>query len=780
MKLIALSIAWVVGIYIGSLVSPPLYAFLLAFISSLVIVLLWRKRQAFIWAALCLIVLFGGIGCYQWRVSEPTIQDYSDRGTVELRGEVQRDPGFDGGAARLSLSAHEISIDGDWEEVSGEVLIYTTVFPSYSQGDSLRVKGELQARQGFPSIMSYPEIEFMQRGWLFSARNRLSDSLSEALSEPEGSLAQALLLGIRSHIPDTLMEDFRDSGTSHLVAISGLHLAIMAGVVVSGAAWVFGRHRPVYLIITFAAIWLYASLAGMRPPVFRAAIMCSLFLIALWIGRPRSALPSLAVAAAIMVGLDPSVLWDVSFQLSFVAVAGVMLLALPFMATWRGGVVSRLEGRMLLMSVTRLIVYPLVVTTAAIIAVYPLIAYYFGYVSVVGLPATFFALLALPGAIILALLTALLGLFAPALSWAMGCVSWLFLTYIIEVVEGFAALPFASYHVGRVSGAAIWAYYGVFVAILARRHLAMAISKPAAWVQARLGTLPQLAYRLPKRWVIIPLIVAAALIWLAVIASPGDERLEVSFLDVGQGDAILIETPSGQQILVDGGPDPDKICLELGEELHSWDKSLDLLVLTHAEEDHLLGLVEVLTRYNVGQVLESGLEKDTLAYEEWLRLIDEKDIERTIATAGQRIELSDGIEIEILHPQEKLMEGTESDVNNNSVVLRLYWNEVSFLLTGDIFHEAEREILHNGYELDSTILKVAHHGSASSTLPHFLTAVDPQVAVVCVGENTFGHPSSEVTERLENTLGEGKTYLTWDGTVTFTTDGKRLWVEAGK
>jgi len=780
MKLIALSIAWVVGIYIGSLVSPPLYAFLLAFISSLVIVLLWRKRQAFIWAALCLIVLFGGIGCYQWRVSEPTIQDYSGRGTVELRGEVQRDPEFEGSAARLRLSAHEIRIDGDWEEVSGEVLIYTTVFPSYSQGDSLRVKGELQARQGFPSIMSYPEIEFMQRGWLFSARNRLSDSLSEALSEPEGSLAQALLLGIRSHIPDTLMEDFRDSGASHLVAISGLHLAIMAGVVVSSAAWLFGRHRPTYLIITFATIWLYASLTGMRPPVFRAAIMCSLFLIALWIGRPRSALVSLAVAAAIMVGLDPSVLWDVSFQLSFVAVSGIVLLALPFMSTWRG-VVSRLEGRMLLMSVTRLIVYPLVVTTAAIIAVYPLIAYYFRYVSLVGLPATFFALLALPGAIILALLTAVLGLFAPALSWAMGCVAWLFLTYMIEVVEGFAALPFASYHVEPVSGAAIWAYYGVFVAILARRHLAMAISKPAAWVQARLGTLPQLAYRLPKRWALIPLLVAAALVWLAAIVTPDDGRLEVSFLDVGQGDAILIETPSGQQILVDGGPDPERICLELGEELPSWDKSLDLLVLTHAEEDHLLGLVEVLTRYKVGQVLESGLGKDTLAYEEWLRLIDEKDIERTMATAGQRIELGDGIEIEILHPQEKLMEGTESDVNNNSVVLRLCWNEVSFLLTGDIFHEAEREILHNGYELDSTILKVAHHGSASSTSPHFLTAVGPQAAVICVGkENPFGHPDPEVTERLENTLGEGKTYLTWDGTVTFTTDGKRLWVEAGE
>jgi len=788
MRLISLSLAWVAGIYIGSLVSLPLYAFLAAFIPSLIAALLWHKRPVFLWGGLCLIVLFSGIGCYQWRVSEPTLQSFNDQGVVAIRGEVDRDPEFEGATSRLSLSAQEIKIDSRWEKVSGKVLIYTKVFPAYStygQGDLLQVTGELHSlsqiengayltKRGFSSTMSYPQIDFIQTGWLYSLRNRLAESLDSALPEPQSSLAQALLLGIRSHIPDSLIDDFRRSGTTHLIAISGLNVAILGGIVLSSTAWLFGRKRPTYILLAFGIIWVYALLTGMQPPVVRSAIMFSLFLAALWLGRPQSALTSLALAAAIMVGISPLVLWDVSFQLSFVAIAGLILLFPAFQRWGRKAIAGEKEA---LTSVANPIIDSFAVTLAATIATLPLIAYYFGYLSLVALPATFLALLALPGAIILALLIALLGLFAPALSQVIGWVDWLFLSYIIKVVEGFGALPFAKYEL-TISGIMVWAYYGIIVAILSRKRWGMVISRPMAWVQERLGKLLQFTYRVPKRAILIPLLIAAALVWLAVIATP-DRQLEVSFLDVGQGDAILIQTPSHQQILIDGGPDPEAISLWLGEKLPFWDKSLDLVVLTHAEDDHLVGLVEVLHSYKVGQVLEPGLEHDTPAYEEWLRLIDEKDIERTIAKAGQQIELGDGIRIEVLHPQEDLLQGTDSDTNNNSVVLRLVWKEVSFLLAGDIYEEAEREILYRGYKLSSTVLKVAHHGSANSTSGQFLAAVDPQVAVISVGEdNLFGHPDKETMDRLGERLGEDKIYLTsQDGTITFTTDGQRLWVE---
>jgi competence protein ComEC len=547
MRLISLSLAWVAGIYIGSLVSLPLYAFLSAFILSLIVALLWHKRQAFLWGGLCLIVLFSSIGCYQWRVSEPTLQSFNDQG-VEIRGEVDRDTEFEGTTSRLSLSAKEIRIEveEEWQKVSGKVLIYTTVFPSYSQGDLLQVTGELQSlsqtenstylsKRGFCSTMSYPQIEFIQTGWLFSLRNRLAESLDSALPEPQSSLAQALLLGIRSHIPDSLMDDFRNSGTAHLIAISGLHVAILGGIVLSSAAWLFGRKRPTYILIAFGIIWVYALLSGMQPSAFRAAIMFSLFLTALGLGRPHSALPSLALAAAIMVGIDPSALWDVSFQLSFVAMAGLILL-FPHLQRWGRKATAGEKGA--LTSTANPVIDGFAVTLAAIIATFPLIVYYFGYVSLVALPATLLALLALPGAIILALLTALLGLFAPALSWVTGWVDWLFLSYIIKVVEGFGALPFAK-HAIAINGIMVWVYYGVIVAILSRKRLGMAISKPIAWVQERIGKLPQFTYQVPKRAILILLLIATALVWLAVIATP-DKQLKVSFLDVGQGDAILM------------------------------------------------------------------------------------------------------------------------------------------------------------------------------------------------------------------------------------------------
>jgi len=761
-----------------------MYALISAFILSLLVTLLGYKKQVLMWTGICLIILFGGILYQQCRVSEPTLPSYNQQEVVAIKGVVARDPEFEDSFSRISLSVQEIKINRQWEGASGKVLIYTGVYPSYSQGDVLEVSGEVQylsqiedqgyrdylSERGFCSVISYPQIEFIKRGCLFSLRNRLAQSLDTALVEPQSSLAQALLLGIRSHIPDSIHDSFRSSGTAHLIAISGLHMAILGGIVLSAGAWLFGRHRPTYIIIALIFVWIYALLIGMYPPVFRAAIMFSLFLAALWIGRPRSAMPSLVLAAAIMVGINPQVLRDVSFQLSFLSVAGIILL-FPIFQRWGNKI--RGEERGTITSTTNIIIDSLAVTMAATIATLPLISYYFGYISLVSLPATFFTLLALPGVIITTLLVALFGLFAPTLSSIIGWIDWLLLSYIIQVVKFFGSLGFAKHDVA-INTIIVWIYYGVLLAALWHKRLILITSGPTTFVKAKLGGLIQFSPRLPKQWVLVSLFLVASLIWLAVIATP-DRKLQVSFIDVGQGDAIIIQTPSRQQVLIDGGAQSENVCLALGNKLPFWDKSLDLVVLTHPEDDHLVGLIEVLRCYTVEQVLEPGIVRDTPAYQEWLRLIDDKDIERTFARARQLIDLGDGISIEVLHPQENLMEYTESDTNNSSIVLRLIWKDISFLLTGDICEKAEREILYRGYKLDSTVLKVAHHGSDTSTSSHFLAAVDPKVAVISVGEgNTFGHPGDETLARLD----EIKVYRTDEGgNITFTSDGERLWVE---
>jgi competence protein ComEC len=274
----------------------------------------------------------------------------------------------------------------------------------------------------------------------------------------------------------------------------------------------------------------------------------------------------------------------------------------------------------------------------------------------------------------------------------------------------------------------------------------------------------------------------AVVVWMAAWPTHSSQ-LQVSFLDVGQGDAIFIETPSQRQILVDGGPSPEKLSQELGERLPFWDKSLDLVVLSHPHSDHLGGLVGVLQRYRVEQVLEPGVGTDSAIYQEWLRAVEEKDIKRTTAQVGQQIGLGDGILLEVLNPQAEPLTGTDSPVHDNAVVLRLRWNKVSFLLTSDIGEDAEREILAQGLEVDSAVLKVAHHGSATSTSDLFLAAVSPQVAVISVGaDNMYDLPNrEEVVPRLEQRLGEDMVLLTSErGTIEIDTDGQRLWVKTGR
>mgnify|MGYP003681944547 CR=1 FL=1 len=284
---------------------------------------------------------------------------------------------------------------------------------------------------------------------------------------------------------------------------------------------------------------------------------------------------------------------------------------------------------------------------------------------------------------------------------------------------------------------------------------------------------------MPKKWLMPPLLMVAILTAVAAATMP-DAHLHVSVLDVGQGDAILIHK-GNQQVLVDGGPNPQAIALELGKQMPFWDRTIELVILTHPSADHVTGLVEVLNRYQVKQVLYPDLDFESDIYDEWLRLLKEKDIKCTIAQAGQQIDLG-RVVIEVLNPQMSHLAGTESDIDNNGVVLHISMGEVSFLLTADIMWEAEFELITHRASLTSTVLKVAHHGSDTSTTPEFLAVVNPEVAVISVGANNrFGHPTPEVMGRLEENLGSEKIYRTDEqGTIEFTTDGERLWVRVEK
>ena len=235
-------------------------------------------------------------------------------------------------------------------------------------------------------------------------------------------------------------------------------------------------------------------------------------------------------------------------------------------------------------------------------------------------------------------------------------------------------------------------------------------------------------------------------------------------------------------MVVDGGERPLLMARLLGEHMRFNDRSIDIVAASHPNSDHIGGLLQVLERYDVGAVLERRIEYESATYEAWARAVDEEQTQgaRVIeAGAGLAIMLDNDVRLEVLGPPRELLRGTGSDADNASLVLRLTYGEVSFLLTGDVFAVGERAMLASGVNLDSDVLKVPHHGSDTSSTAEFLSAVSPAVAVISVGaENRFGHPGEGVVRRLRGFVGEDGLYMTSErGAVEFITDGETLWVQ---
>jgi len=257
-----------------------------------------------------------------------------------------------------------------------------------------------------------------------------------------------------------------------------------------------------------------------------------------------------------------------------------------------------------------------------------------------------------------------------------------------------------------------------------------------------------------KKWIYIILggLVCANVIAFSVLLSLAKEKyLEITFFDVGQGDSIFIQAPKGQQILIDGGP-TSAVISKLGKEMPFYDRSLDLVILSHPEKDHLAGLLDVLERYKVDNVLWTGVVRDTAEWKEWNNLIKKEGANIQIAQAGERIIISDNpfVYIDVLFPFEDLSNKTFEDSNDTSIVARLVFEKDSFLFTGDISRKTELELIKNS-DLKSEVLKVAHHGSKYSSSLEFLKEVLPKIAVIEVGkDNTYGHPTPEVLARLKD------------------------------
>ncbi len=792
-----LALCWLLGMAAAAFAQGSPWAIAAAALLAAIVPLTTRRAAfALLWAATAAALLVGGAWLYQSSLPSADPQGialHNDGPAVRFRTVVSGEPDERGSSLRLRLSVRELLVDGRWQSTSGGVLMRGGLFPRYDYGDLLELEGKLEtppvlddfnyrdylARQGIGSIVNYPSTSLLDTGqgnpirtWIYDLRGELSSALEDALPEPEAALAQGILLGRRASLPDDLKEDLNDTNTSHLVAVSGYNVTLVAGLFIAALAWLIGRRPAAWLALL--AIIAYSMLVGGQPSVQRAAIMGGMYVVATALGRQSGALQGLALAGAGMTAYDPPLMKDISFQLSFASALGLTVFSSP-LRTRIEAALARWSPDRELAGPLRAVIELLAVTMAAIAFTLPIIAVNFHRISLIAIPANLLTVPAFAVIMVSSALTAAGGMIAPTLGTFLGWITWAPVAYMVAVVQMLADLPFAAVSVDGLTSTHALAYYAALAGIVwltARRPAKLTLPQPPAWAGDLLSGLNRPLAVLPTLGIAIVLALATILVWLVILGSPGD-RLSVTFLDIGQGDAILIRSPAGHNILVDGGPSGEAITAALGRHLPFWDRHLHLVISTHPDQDHLAGLVTVLERYDVDQVLAPALTKDCPLFHAWQEAIAAEDIPQREAFAGQWLDLGGGATLSVLHPPPGLLPAADED--DNSLVLRVSLGDAAFLLTADIAAEGEAYLVSNDADMRAPVLKVAHHGSGASTSTAFLAAVEPLTAVISVGEdNWYGHPAPQTLDRL----GSRPVFRTdRHGDVQISTDGHKLWIK---
>lgn len=784
--------AWFAGIAAAATFGDGAWPVAIAAVFSGVALAMVRRSAAVAAYALLLPLIFAA-GIAREHASHHPLPDdaaahFNGGVAMRIRGVLRDDPEIGDTSQRFAISVREIQRYGAWDGASGGVLVRGPLLPRYRSGDIVELEGKLEApprledfdyaaylaRRRIARVMEYPRTrrtghndDNIARATILRARRTLSHGLALALPEPQASLAQGVLLGERSALPSDLRDDLNTTNTSHLVVVSGSNVVLVAGFCTLIFGW-FVRRRQAALL-SVAAVLAYAALVGLSPPVLRATIMGIVLITAGISGRRTNGVTSLLLAAAIMAGWQPSVVRDVSFQLSFSATAGILYLSSPLRRWIVDALGWTLRRAVVPRWVNPLFAEPASVTIAAMLATTPLLALNFGRVSLVSLPANLLIVPAFPF-ILLTSLVAAIGGAIPHAHLIAGAPAYALLTYWLRVTAWFASLPGAATTLGGYTTPYAIATYAVVTALAIWIRRAMA-----------LGGLTQLAPSRPMRrrtaarralYLAPAALLAVSAGWLASGSSQQRQRLEVTVLDVGQGDAILIETPGGRDVLIDGGPGR-AVLRGLGREMAWRDRSIDLVVVTHAQADHATGLLDVLDRYDVRRIVAGPRADNSFVERELTRAASGEGAAIERFAAGTSFDLGGGVRLDVLSPPAGA-DGASG--NDGSIVLRLVWRDVSFLLTGDIEANAEEALVESGVDLRATVLKIAHHGSRTSSTATFLDAVRPPVAVISSGaKNRFGHPSPDVVDRLGEYADIYNTAT--DGAVHFETDGQRLWVE---
>ena len=589
-------------------------------------------------------------------------------------------------------------------------------------------------------------------------------------------LLKGILLGKRSDLPTETLDIFRNSGTFHVLAVSGLHVGLVAMFCYFG----FSRLRfpqKVVCLLTIAAVLIYACLIGFRPSVFRASLMAILFLFATLIDRDADIFNLLGFAALVLLLLNPLQVWDVGFQLSFVAVASIVYfvpkMEKPLRRLWENENDSPSQGSISVLTrfrnaTVKWLILSYLVTLAAQIGTTPLIAYHFFRAYPLGF---------------------IVGPFA------VGLVSLIVAVGMASICVGFIWLPLAK--LLALLNHAIISIFLWLIGIFGQTWGIVKLTPPTfglfvLYIAFFFGiTHWRYVYRHWRVASLIGLSIVAIWIWDAAFHEKG-RLLEVVTLDVGQGDAAFVRFPDNRTLLIDGGIQrtyyDDKkqrqVDYDVGKRViepyldFRGVRRLDMVVLTHPDLDHGGGLGHILRNFEVGRVLGiSDMPLNSQTHQQLHAIVRANDIPYAFPYAGT-IELTPTATLNLLHPIDAASTNLlDQDKNDDSLVIKLTYGEVDILFTGDIGKKAEARLIASGQDLRSEILKVPHHGSSTSSSVQFIEAVQPRYAIFSLGQSSqYQFPHSDVVARYQ---ARGCVQLRTDkaAAITLRTDGKRCWID---
>ena len=784
LPLLWFALFFLAGIVLGSWINLPVYIWLI--LTAAVVLFAIGVRHSgtqgsigpfpYALIAVYLMALFLGAARYQLaqpKVTPSTVSFYNDRQyDLLVTGWVADMPDRRDAYTNLRIRVEAVdSGSGDYP-VGGLILVRAGENETYHYGDRLRLRGQLKtppededfsyrdylARQGIYSYMTSTEATLLPGragnafySWVYAFKETALERVYRLFPDPEASLLAGILLGVDTGLTRGLQDAFQNTGTSHIIAISGFNMSIIAAVFVALFSRWMGRRWGAALAMV--AILFYTLLVGASPAVVRAALMGGLALFARQVGRRNMGLNTLSFVALLMAAFSPLILWDVGFQLSFFATLGLILYAEP-LAQLAGRFLSWLR---LAPDLVERILPPLsdfvLLTLAAQITVFPIIGYHFQRFSLISLLVNPFILPVQPAVMIIGGLALLLSLVIFPLGQLVAWLALPFVVYTIRMVEFFNSLPAGTLFFGKASP---WLAAAFYILLFGVTFSWTRVKESFASMKARIGNLALTG-------LLIAAFALVLLVWRSVSALP-DGQLHLTFLNVGTGDAVLVQTPSGRTVLVNGGPSAAELSDDLGRRLPLLRRKLDWLVVASTAENEMAALPRVLDRYPPQSVLWSGRPEASFSARQVDSSLAEAGIPVAYAEEGQRLDLGDGAFIEV-----------QAEGPRGSVLL-IQWREFRALLPLGMDADTLQTLEYGKTIGPVNVLLLADSGYSGTNNIDWVANLHPQLAVLSVAAgDPDGLPDREA---LESVAGYPLLRTDRNGWIEVSSDGATMSVEA--